>query len=262
MSAVLCLRDADGLTWFLKRHGDRERYTAELRAYRQWVPALGGSAPRLRACNDSLATIILSAVPGESAPWPAEEASGLPHSVRAVEQAMQRHAGALLHVFHGAADPGPCDDLGAAKLEEFDRLRPLAAALVTQRELESARSRVAALDGMRCTGRVPCHRDYTPRNWLIGDDALYVVDFEWSRLDVWISDLARLHLGIWPTRPDLREAFLSGYGRPLSDADREILDGCAVVTAVWLLIKAHETRQPSFEDRNREALLRLLASDR
>jgi thiamine kinase-like enzyme len=24
---------------------------------------------------------------------------------------------------------------------------------------------------------VPCRRDYTPRNWLIGDGVLYVIDF-------------------------------------------------------------------------------------
>ena len=36
MSSVLRLRDADGLAWFLKRHGDRDRYNAELLAYREW----------------------------------------------------------------------------------------------------------------------------------------------------------------------------------------------------------------------------------
>jgi tRNA A-37 threonylcarbamoyl transferase component Bud32 len=266
VSSVLCLRDTSGLTWFLKRHRDRERYNTELRAYRHWVPALGRSAPRLRACDDSRATIILSAVPGEPAPWPAPEAAARPDTVRAAEQAIQqgihRRAGALLRAFHDAQAPIPCDDLAAAKIAEFDQLRPLATALLTERELTKARERVtalAAVDGITCTGLVACHRDYTPRNWLISDDALYVLDFEWSRLDVWLSDLTRLHLGIWPTRPDLREAFLSGYGRLLSAADREILDGCAVVMAVWLLIKAHETGQPSFEANNRKALLRLLA---
>jgi hypothetical protein len=262
MSSVLRLRDTDGLTWFLKRHGDRERYNAELLAYRKWVPALGSSAPRLHAFKDSLATIILSAVPGEPAPWPAQEASGVSDAERSAEQAIQRSAGVLLREFHDGQTGLPCSDCGMAKVEEFDRLRPLAVGLLSQRELEFARSKVAALDGMPCPGLVPCHRDYTPRNWLIDEGALYVVDFEWCRMDLWISDLARLHLGVWANRPDLREAFLSGYGLHLSDADREILHGCAVVTAVWLLIKARETRQASFEDASREALLRLLTSDR
>jgi Ser/Thr protein kinase RdoA (MazF antagonist) len=87
---------------------------------------------------------------------------------------------------------------------------------------------------------------------------VHVVDFEWSGLDVWVADLARLHLGIWATRPDLRRAFLSGYGRDLDEGDRAMLHGCAVLTAVWLVVKAHETRQPSFEDASRAALLRLI----
>jgi hypothetical protein len=262
MSSVLCVRGTGGLTWFVKRHGDRERYEAELLAYREWVPALSNSAPRLRAFSDSLTTVILSAVPGDPAPWPAQEAGGLSDAERSAEQAIQRHAGVLLRQLHGARTALPCNDFGVAKIEEFDRLRPLAASLLTQRELEFARSEVAALDGIPCTGLVPCHRDYTPRNWLVNGGALYVIDFEWSRMDAWISDLARLHLGVWANRPDLREAFLSGYGRHVGDADREILHGCAVITAVWLLIKAHETRQASFEDASREALLRVLTNNR
>lgn len=72
---------------------------------------------------------------------------------------------------------------------------------------------------------------------------------------------ARLHLGIWENRPDLRDAFLRGYGRQLDDTDHAILQGCSVLTALWLLIKARETGQPSFEDASRAALQRLLAHD-
>jgi hypothetical protein len=64
--------------------------------------------------------------------------------------------------------------------------------------------------------------------------------------------------GIWGTRPDLREAFLTGYGRQLSTTDRAMLHGCAVLMATWLLVKARETRQRSLEDATHAALLRLL----
>jgi hypothetical protein len=79
-----------------------------------------------------------------------------------------------------------------------------------------------------------------------------------ERLDAPVSDLARLHLGIWVDRPDLAEAFADGYGRPLNDTDRVILHGCAVITAIWLTIKARETAQRSFEQASRAALTRLL----
>lgn len=258
MSTVIRLRDARGSVWFLKRHRERERYLAELSAYRRWVPALGASAPRLRASDNALQAIILSALPGEPAPWP--DPSDRPSSTQAVaEAAIQREAGALLRRFHDAQPAMSWNDFGQAKLEEFDRLAPCAAGLVTPVELASARAEVETLAGAACAVRVPCHRDYTPRNWIVSAGAVRVVDFEWCRLDVWVSDLARLHIGVWQRRPDLRGAFMRGYGRELDDADRATLRGCAVLTAVWLLIKARETGQGSFESASKAALQHLIA---
>lgn len=258
MSSVLRLRDASGTIWFLKRHRDHERYLNEVTAYRRWVPALGDRAPSLRAFNDVLQAIIVSAVPGEPAPWPASGTTGEPGAVQAAEIGVQHQAGALLRRLHEAQPAAPWQDFGRAKLAEFDQLSPSAAGLLPAHELDRARAEVEALAGLGNPVKVPCHRDYTPRNWLIATGGLYVIDFEWSRPDVWMSDLARLHLGIWESRPDLRDAFLRGYGRELDDTDHALLQGCAVLTALWLLIKARETRQPSFEEANRAALRRLL----
>jgi Ser/Thr protein kinase RdoA (MazF antagonist) len=260
MSSVMSLRDRTGATWFLKQHTDRERYLDEVAAYHRWVPALGSRAPRLRAADDSLHAVILSAVPGESPAWPADTIDDGDDDKHAEEAAVQHGAGALLRRFHDGQPALPWDDFAAAKAEEFEQLAPFAAVLLTSRELAAARSQVGELTGQSCPGRVACHRDYTPRNWLVDAGTVYVVDFEWSRLDVWVSDLARLHLGIWATRPDLREAFISGYGRDLAGADEAIMHGCAVLTGVWLLIKAHERGQQSFEDGSRIALLRLMSN--
>jgi Ser/Thr protein kinase RdoA (MazF antagonist) len=92
----------------------------------------------------------------------------------------------------------------------------------------------------------------------VAGGAVHVIDFEWAYLDVWVADLARLQLSVWPARPDLREAFLAGYRRELSPADHKALRGCAVLTGVWLMSKAHETGQPSFENASRTAVLRLM----
>jgi Ser/Thr protein kinase RdoA (MazF antagonist) len=257
MSLVWRLRDASGAEWFLKRHRARERYDAELRAYRSWVAGLKG-APQLRASDDSLQTIILSALPGLPAPWP-EAQPGEPASDEGIrERAIHRAAGRSLRELHDARCPRPWSDFGAAKVEQFDRLRPAVAGLLTRHQLDVARAEVAALADAPAAAQVPCHHDYTPRNWLVHGDALYVIDFEWSGLDAWVADLARLHLGIWPTRPDLKEAFLQGYGRQLGTADHLALRGCAVLTGVWLVSKAREQGRPSFEDACRQALLRLI----
>jgi Ser/Thr protein kinase RdoA (MazF antagonist) len=260
MSLVMSLRDGSGVTWFVKQHHDRERYVAEVFAYRRWVPALAGRAPQLRASDDSLQAVILSAVPGDSPPWPAAVMNGDDNEGHSAELAIHHGAGVVLRQLHDSQPPRPWDDFASAKAEEFDQLAPLAAELLTPRELAAARSQVDELAGQPWPVKVPCHRDYTPRNWLVDAGTVYIVDFEWSRLDVWASDMARLHLGIWTTRPDLRDAFLSGYGRELNDADRAILHGCAVLTAVWMLVKAHENRQPSFEDGSRKALQSVIGS--
>jgi len=257
MSSVLRVRDESGVTWFLKRHGDGARYRAELTAYRKWVAALGGAAPRLHAADDSLQAMILSAAPGEAASWPATEVTG-PAADRLAERTVQREAGKILRRLHDAQPALPWPDFAAVKSEQLDRLKPSAAALLRPRELDRAGAELTALADVPVPEQVPCHHDYTPRNWLVGKGALHVIDFEWCGLDARVADFARLHLGIWASRPDLQEAFIDGYGQELSPADHEILHGCAVLTAVWLLVKAHETGQPSFEEASRIALLRML----
>ena len=63
---------------------------------------------------------------------------------------------------------------------------------------------------------------------------------------------------LWAGRPDLREAFLDGYGRELTFADRATLYGCAALTATWLLVKARESRQASFEEGCRATFLQFI----
>jgi Ser/Thr protein kinase RdoA (MazF antagonist) len=257
MSSVFRLRDENGIIWFLKHHRHSERHRAELTAYLKWVPALGEAAPRLRAADESLQAVILSAAPGEAAPWPASTAFG-PVADRAAERNVQREAGKILRRLHDAQPALAWPDFAAVKAEQFDRLKPSAATLLRSRELDRAGAEIAALAGFPGPARVPCHHDYTPRNWLVQDGSLCIIDFEWCGLDARVADFARLHLGIWASRPDLQAAFLDGYGRDLSPADRELLHGCAVLTAVWLLVRAHESRQRSFEEASRMALLRII----
>lgn len=254
-ASVVQLRDRTGREWFLKRHRDHDRYVAEVTAYLRWVPTLGNHAPTLRAHDDSHQAVILSALPGHPAPWPAPT----PDPTRAdTEIATQRHAGALLRRLHSAHTTSPQPDYAAAKLYELELLAHQVTDLLTHDELGFARTEIQALIDLPAPSLVPCHGDYSMRNWLLDDGKLYILDFEWARLDAWVSDLTRLHLGIWRTRPELREAFLDGYGRELDDSERALLRASAAVTAVWLVIKARESAQRSFEEANRDALHHLM----
>jgi thiamine kinase-like enzyme len=208
----------------------------------------------LLAHDHTQRAIVLSALPGRPAPWPT--ATIEPAHVR-TEIATQRQAGALLRRLHSAHSESQ-PEYAAAKREELELLTHEAVDVLTPGELGFARTEITALADLPAPCLVPCHRDYTMRNWLIDRGKVHILDFEWTRLDAWVTDLTRLHIGVWRTRPDLRDAFLDGYGRELDDADRVRLRASAVLTSVWLMIKARESHQASFERANREALHHLM----
>ena len=79
--------------------------------------------------------------------------------------------------------------------------------------------------------RVPCHRDYTARNWLF-DGALYVIDFEHCRPEYWLFDLEKLWSEVFLERPELKEVFLEGYGHKLTSEEEACMKAFAVFSAV------------------------------
>ncbi|MDG4787447.1 hypothetical protein O7626_16155 [Micromonospora sp. WMMD1102] len=247
VAGVLEVRDGEGVTWFVKGHGDPERYRRELSAYRRWVPGLGGRAPRLRAYDDGRFALVLSAVPG---------GPGLPY---ATDPEVQHRAGVLLRRLHDSATLPPWTDLVAEKLDELDRLATPARELLEPRELDFVRAGLRALAGVPAPVRVPCHLDYGPRNWLVtGDRQVHVVDFEWAGPEMWVNDLNRLYFGPWRDRPDLAEAFLAGYRRTLGDADRAVLHACGALTSVFVVVWAHGRGEPGFAQAWRQNLHRLM----
>jgi Ser/Thr protein kinase RdoA (MazF antagonist) len=100
----------------------------------------------------------------------------------------------------------------------------------------------------------PCHRDYTARNWLLDDGRVSVIDFEHARIDARIWDFLRLRHQRWPGRPDLREAFLSGYGRELTEAEETLLRQCGAYNAVTTVLWALDVGDRGFEQTGRASL--------
>src|SRR5918992_4231256 len=98
---VLRVVDADGVTWYAKHHRRKEHHARELAAYQDWVPSLGERAPRLRAFDEELQVLVLSAVPGDAY-------SNLPPE-------LHQQAGALLRRFNDVEFLSLCTDFAAEK---------------------------------------------------------------------------------------------------------------------------------------------------
>jgi Phosphotransferase enzyme family len=196
---------------------------------------------RLRGYDDEGRLLVLSALSGEPG-WPGDVAS-------------HRRAGGALRLLHEAAPATAWDEFQMAKLAEFEDLAPRASQLLPVDVVDFVLTRILALAELeKAPMRVPCHRDYTPRNWLVDGERLHVIDFEFARPDVWVNDLARLDSGAWRGRPELRAAFLAGYGREPDAEDEVVYGACAALTAIWLVVRGHGRGWRALVGENRRIL--------
>src|SRR5680860_1609420 len=88
---VLETVDRTGVRWFAKRLENPGQWWAEVRTYRRWVPALGDRAPLLRAADEQLRALVVSAVPGRHG--------------RRFDPPLHHGAGGLLRLFHDSCPP-------------------------------------------------------------------------------------------------------------------------------------------------------------
>lgn len=197
--------DSGGQRWYAKRVHTPRHWRAEVHAYRNWVPALHSFAPTMRAAEESIRALLVSAVPGRS-PHPEDARAN-------------RQAGALLRRMHEAVPARmqePSDrDRSAMRLEKLLTWNP---GLLTPEEEAFARSSADRIRALPLVEKVPCHGDYKAHNWLVDEQGtLRVIDFGEARWGEVAFDLSKLFFGAWWRRPDLAAAFLQGYGRRLED---------------------------------------------
>ena len=207
-------------TQALKVHAGAEGYRRERAAYEDWLSRRGAPpAPRLMAAFDGPApALLLSWVDG---------ATLLDSPGMSVDQELgvYRAAGAAVRALHAL----PVDATAGAGLGDLVRAK-------IRRRVELLRGvispdvgawalRVADADRPWADLRIgPCHRDCSPRNWVVGPPAgpgVTLIDFEHAEVDFLATDAMKLWDGPFIGRPDRRDAFYAGYGLPPAHAARE-----------------------------------------
>ena len=165
-----------------------------------------------------------------------------------------RQAGVLLARLHGQAArpaPGHEAEADARALAWLDQPHRIDAATVD-------RLRAVLTTGERpLTTLVPTHGDWQPRNWLLHEGRVRVIDF--GRFD-WrpaATDLARLAAQQFRGRPGLERAFLDGYGTDPRDPEgwRLIRVREAIGTAAW----AYQFGDEEFEQQGHRMIRDALA---
>lgn len=227
--AVVRVRDARSQEFVVKQHGSRSKHEREVHAYRHWTAALGPSAPTLIAADTAAMSIVITALSGQSCS-------------RDPKAAEHHQAGALLRHFH---DTEPARELSWFPDWLDDRVRHWTSHAKTLLSAEDAAvvdSHLAALRMIGVSHGVPCHLDFQPRNWMVDESGnLALIDFEHSRTDLPARDFVRLRFRVWPSRPDLQDAFFDGYGRRLTDAEDELVWHLGALDALTALARGRQT---------------------
>ena len=225
--AAFRVEATEGRVTYIKAHRNPGKHARERFAYEQWAPDIDAATPALLAACDVPNVLLLEALPG----GPTDDA---PSTFELAGRALRSLHQLPVTQMDGLTIP---EALCARARAWAHRAWPFVPKLASR--IEARIGAVAHLTQGEL--RVPCHRDFEPRNWLMVETPrglrLGVLDFEHARPDLWLADLARLAALFWVDRPDLEAAFWSGYGRRPSADEAEVLEALvefeAGVTFVW-----------------------------
>ncbi|MFD8632286.1 phosphotransferase [Streptomyces sp. NPDC059533] len=248
-SRVWRLTGPGGGTWYLKRHRGAKFHDREVAAYRSWVPALGARVPRLVAAGTAARAVVVTALPGQPL-----------HGMilgTADEARVQQALGRLVGTLHRSAPERPSASTTAAdKIKRhLDGARPYLA----DGDEDLVLALVGAYADLSKPMLVPTHGDLQYRNVLLdGDGEPLLFDFERSEYNTATRDMVRLS-DTWTGRPDLRAAFLDGYGRALTPTEELRLDCEAAFDAVSGIAYGTSHDDPEVTERGHRTLRQLRA---
>jgi thiamine kinase-like enzyme len=236
----------DEVHYIVKAGDESDHHLArELRAHRHWLEpwTSRGRAPRLVHADDDAKLLVTQFLPGELVEGSDHER--LPDTYR--------QAGRLLARLHEQVEVED-EDFEAREnqkaLEWLDRPHRIASNVVARLrdEMGSWPTPTAAL--------VPTHGDWQPRNWLVHEGVVSVIDFGRADLRPALTDFTRLAAQQFRTEPALETAFLDGYGGDPRDpaAWHRSRVREAIGTAVW----AHQVNDEPFEQQGHRMIAEAL----
>lgn len=234
--------------YIIKAGGPSDHHMArEIHAYNNWASAWrpGVDAPKPLKSHKTAKLLVTEYLDGTLVQGhPAEQ-----------DPETYRQTGALLRRFHDQhREPHPNYELKENRklLRLLEQPHRIPADHVTH-----LRDTVPKWPNQPAT-IVPTHGDWQPRNWLIHEGSIRVIDFGRAALRPNYTDLVRLQFQQFATVPGSEAAFLDGYGRDPREPESWYREQVrqAVATAVW----AFGVGDEPFELAGRAHLTRLLAS--
>ncbi|MEV5998868.1 hypothetical protein AB0M25_06170 [Streptomyces griseomycini] len=214
----------------VRTHGDLQR---EIYAHRHAVRRLdAGRAPRLLGAEPRLRALLLREPRGE-------RVDDAPDRGLHMAEAVHDQAGQLLRILHDSTLWVGDKHTRAVQntllyIDHVDHVldQTDSPALADHRAL--IRRRLAVL--REYLPQLPsafCHGSFGPASWRWqrAQRSLSLTGFARCQMMVAAVDFARPSL-LWANRPLLRDAFISGYGRPLDELEQHLLGDFAVLATV------------------------------
>jgi hypothetical protein len=238
----------DGTRYIAKAGDENDHHLArELRAHRLWLDpwCSRGRAPQLLHADDEAKLLLRQYLPGELV-------QGGPGE-RALDTYLQ--AGALLMSLHGQLG---VEDTEFETRENVKTLSWLDKPHRIGRDVVSRlRTEIASWPSSSVIV-VPTHGDWQPRNWLLHDGVVSVIDFGRTELRPAVTDFARLAAQQFRADPQLEAAFFDGYGGDPRDPEawRRIRIREAVGTTAW----AYQVANEAFERQGHRMIAEALAN--
>jgi len=248
-SIVLHIRTDDGDVVVKAGGAANHHIDREIAAHPGYTDSLSdtGVAAKLIDSDSVLRIMLLEYLPGVLVEG--TEAEYLPETYA--------RAGALLRRLHSSASRQDADHERRATARALSWLD--GPHRIDSRLASAARRALEAAPDA-CVTVVPTHGDWQPRNWLIDDGTIRVIDFGRFAFRTPSTDLTRLAGQQWRGRPELESAFFDAYGPDPreSEPERWLLDRIreAVGTACW----AFQVGDESFEAHGHRMLTELLTS--